>query len=75
MLREGVLDRRDALDIMHGRSRMTIDPLHPYNAGTEHVGFSSTRQTLLAPSAKRCEVFSELHGGQATSYEELLLIP
>ena len=29
---------------------------HPYNAGTEHVGFSPTRQTLLAPSAKRREV-------------------
>ena len=27
-------------------------PSHPYYAGTEHVGFSSTRQTLLAPSAK-----------------------
>ena len=34
---------------MHGRSRMTIAirPSHPYNAGTEHVGFSTTRQTLL----------------------------
>ena len=28
------------LIIMHGRSRMTMDPPPPYNAGTEHVGFS-----------------------------------
>ena len=48
---------------MHGRSRMTIAirPSHPYYAGTEHVGFSPTRQTLLAPSAKRREVFGESH--------------
>ena len=38
---------------VHGRSRMAIRPSHPYYAGTEHVGFSPTRQTLLAPSAKR----------------------
>ena len=40
---------------MHGRSRTTIDirPSHAYDAGTDHVGFSPTRQTLLAPSAKR----------------------
>ena len=40
---------------IHGRSGMTIwyRPLHPYNAGTEHVGFPPTRQALLAPSAKR----------------------
>ena len=38
---------------MAGGSRMAIDrPSHPYNAGTEHVGFSPTSQTLLAPSAK-----------------------
>ena len=50
---------------MHGRSRMTIGyrPLHTYNAGTEHVGFSPTRQTLLAPSAKRLEEFGESHEG------------
>ena len=29
------------------RSRMPIDPWHPCNAGTEHVGFPSTRQALL----------------------------
>ena len=32
-------------------------PSRPHYAGTEHVGFSPTRQTLLAPSAKRREVF------------------
>ena len=55
---------------IHGRSGMTvaIRPLHPYNAGTEHVGFSPTRQTLLAPSAKRREVFSGSHEGQAGAY-------
>ena len=49
----GVLDRRDVLDLMHGRSRMTIDrPSHPYNAGTENVGFSAIRQTLIAPQPR-----------------------
>ena len=32
-------------------------------AGTEHVGFSPTRQTLLEPSVKRREVFDESHEG------------
>ena len=41
---------------MHSRG-----PLHPYNAGTEYVEFSSTRQTSRAPSAKRREVFGESH--------------
>ena len=44
---------------MNGYSRMTTDPRTPTNAGTEYVGFSPTRQTLLAPSAKRREVFGE----------------
>ena len=48
------------LIIMHGRSRMTIDP-RIYYAGTEHVGFSPTRQKLLTRSAKRREVLGELH--------------
>ena len=49
---------------MHGRSRMTIDPRIPlFNAGTEHVGFSQTRQALLAPSAKRREVPGESREG------------
>ena len=51
---------------MHGRSRTTIAirPSHPYNAGTEHVGFSLTRQTLLEPSAKRREVFASRMEGE-----------
>ena len=55
---------------MHGRSRMTIwyRPSHPYYAGTDHAGFSPTRQTLLAPSAKHGEVFGESHEGYAASY-------
>ena len=49
---------------MHGRSRVAIDPRIPtIYAGTEHVGFSATRQTMLAPSAKRREVFGESHEG------------
>ena len=54
---------RACTQFVHGRSRMTINPEHPYYAGTEHVGFSPTRQTLLAPSAKRREVFGESHEG------------
>ena len=38
-------------------------PSHPYNAGTEHVGFSPTRQALLATSAKRRRVLGESHNG------------
>ena len=38
-------------------------PSHPYKTGTEHVGFSPTRETLLAPSAKRREVFGEWREG------------
>ena len=36
-------------------------PSHPYYVGTELVGFPPTRQTLLAPRAKRREVFGESH--------------
>ena len=53
--------------LLRGRSRMAI-AIRPYNTGTEHVGLSPTRQTLLAPSAKRREVFGESHEGRATSY-------
>ena len=47
----------------HGGSRMTIAirPWHPHDVGTEHVGFSLTKQTSCAPSAKRREVFGESH--------------
>ena len=36
-------------------------PSHPYNAGKEYVGFSPTRQTLIAPSAKSRAVLGEFH--------------
>ena len=50
---------------IHGRSRVTIDPSAPaYNAGTEQVGISPTRQTLLVPSAKHREVLDELLKGE-----------
>ena len=45
---------------MSGRSRMTIDPRTPTMPARR---VSSTGQTLLAPSAKRREVFGELHEG------------
>ena len=53
---------------MHSVMTIWYIPSHPYYAGTEHVGFSPTRQTLLAPSAKRREVFGESHEGWAASY-------
>ena len=43
---------------------MTIEPRIPtYNTGTEHVGFSPTRQTLLVSSAQCPQVLSESHEG------------
>ena len=36
----------------------------------DHVGFSPTRQTLLAPIAKRREVFSESHEGLTASFQK-----
>ena len=45
------------LIVIHSHSRMTIDrPSHPDNSGTDHVGLSPTRLTLLAPSQKRGDV-------------------
>ena len=38
------------IQLMYGRSLMTITASHPYNVGMEHVRFSPTRQTSLAPS-------------------------
>ena len=52
---------------MHSRSRETIDPSHPYRAGTEHVGFSPTRQASRGLSAKRRELFCESLEGWAAS--------
>ena len=43
------------------RDRSTACPANEYlplnGSNSQHVGFSPTRQTLLAPSAKRREVF------------------
>ena len=36
---------------------------HPYNSGTEDVGFSPTGRKLLALSAKRREGFGKSHEG------------
>ena len=46
---------------IYDRSHITVDPRVLAIAGTEHVGFSSTRQTSRAQSAKRREVFGESH--------------
>ena len=40
------------LGIMHGRSRVTIDPRIPTMPGRSTSGFAPTRQTLLAPQAR-----------------------
>ena len=47
--------------------RKIIDTLYPYHAEEEHVGISPTRQTLLAPSVNRREVFGVLRGGGVLS--------
>ena len=44
------------LVIMHGSPPYDHRPSHPNHAGTEHLGFSPTTQTSLAPDAKRHEV-------------------
>ena len=48
-------------------------PKHPYSAGAEHVVFTSTRQMLLAPIAKRREVLGESPRGRAASSQEQLV--
>ena len=58
-LEEGGGDRGrpGVLDIMHCRSRMTIDPRIPTMSGRSTSGFYPPgRQTLLAPSEKRREM-------------------
>ena len=42
---------------------------HPYNTGTEQVGFSSTRQECLSQSAKRHEVLGESHEGLVATFK------
>ena len=49
--------------VMRGRGRIAIDPRIPILPGPERVGDSPTRQTLLAPSAKRREVLGESYEG------------
>ena len=52
----GVLDRRHVLDIMHGRSRKTIDPRIPTLPGRGTSGFHQPGRCCLhqARSAARC---------------------
>ena len=48
------------LMFMHGRSGIYGHrPLHPYSDRTEHVGFSSTRQTLIAYEVGSAAVYGE----------------
>ena len=52
-----VLDRREVLDLMHGRSRMTIDSRIPTMPGRSMSGFNrrGSRHCLYqARSAVRC---------------------
>ena len=49
---------------MSGKAEWYDDtPSHPYNAGTEHIGFARFGPILLAPSAKCREVSGERHEG------------
>ena len=62
----GVLDRRDVLVLMHGRSRMTIDPRIPKMPGRSTSGFHRPGRPCLhqARSAVRCpasRMKGELH--------------
>ena len=41
---------------------MTVRPSHPYNAGTEHVGFHPPGRHCLHQAAKHRKVFGESHG-------------
>ena len=61
MGRSGGAGAGGVLGIMHGRSRMNIDPRISLLCRDGHVGFSSTRQTLFAPSVKRREMLGESH--------------
>ena len=52
------------LIVMHGSSRMTIDPRIPTMPGQSTSGFHRPGTELLAPpSAKRREVLGESHKG------------
>ena len=54
--------------IMHGDSRMTIDPRILTMPGRSTSGYHRPGRHLIAASAKRCEVFGESHEGWAASY-------
>ena len=59
-----VLDTGDVLDLMHGRSRMTLDPRIPTTPGRSMSGFHGHgpgRHCLLASGAKCREVSGESH--------------
>ena len=60
---KGGVEGGGVLIIMHGRSRMTIDPRIPTMPGRSTSGFRRPGRHLLAPSAKRREVFGESHEG------------
>ncbi len=55
------------LDIMHGRSRMTIDPCFHSMPGRSTSGFHLPGRHCFAPSMKRREVLGESHEGRAGS--------
>ena len=59
-----VLDRRNVLDLIYGRSHMAIDPRIPTMLGRCVSGFHRPgRHRLLVPSAKRREMSGESHEG------------
>ena len=58
----GIREGGEGAQFMHSRYRVSI-AIRPYNVRAKHVGFSSTRQALSAPSAKPREVFGESHDG------------
>ena len=58
---------------VHGRSCMTIYPCIPTMPRRSTSGFHQPGQTLLAPSAKRREVFGESHEGWTSSFQEPLV--
>ena len=64
MIRGGIGGGGGCTQFVHGRSRMTIDPRIPTMPGRRTSGFyQPDKHCLLAPSAKRREVFGESHAG------------
>ena len=51
----------EGIRALRGLRLVTMERRIPAVPGRGHVEFSPTRQTLLAPSAKRGEVFGESH--------------